>query len=89
MEKVHLQSETNKNLFKELEVSFIQGDISRRLSEDLGDMKIAVENTSPAKKVDKSVVISTLEQQVRQLEVEINDLMNGKDELKTERESLY
>ena len=89
MEKVHLQRETNKNLFKELEVSFIQGDISRRLSEDLGDMKIAVENTSPAKKVDKSVVISTLEQQVRQLEVEINDLMNGKDELKTERESLY
>ena len=48
MEKVHLQGETNKNLFKELEVSFLQGDVSQRLSEDLGDMKIAFDRKSGA-----------------------------------------
>ena len=71
-------------------MSFIHGDISVRLSEDLGDMKLAFESggATTNKQLNRTMVISNLEQDVRQLEVERNELLEGKEKLMTERQAL-
>ena len=53
-------------------------------------MKLAFESggATTNKQLNRTMVISNLEQDVRQLEVERNELLEGKEKLMTERQAL-
>lgn len=87
-----MQNSTNRNLFKELEASFINP--SRRPSAlpsaDISSAIKACEKSFGAmlvgqgpevQKSDKSILIEALEQQVRNLEYDRNQLFEEKNEL--------